>query len=111
MSKTLALRPRLSEKSYALSEKQNVYVFDVPAGTNRHAVAKAIADQFNVTVKSVRIAATPTKTKRTYRRGGRVVLRGKTSAIRKAYVHLKEDDKLPIFSAAEEDKKKSREAK
>lgn len=104
MSKILALKPRLSEKTYALSEERNTYVFEVPSDINRHEVAKAVGLQYEVTVESVRIAAQPAHTKKTYRRGGRVVHRGRTSPIRKAYVRLKEGDKLPIFAAIEEPK-------
>lgn len=108
MDKTIVLKPRLSEKAYALSENRNTYVFAVPATISRLSIAKAVTAQYGVTVESVKVAAQPGKIKRTYRRGGRVVHRGNTSPIRKAYVRLKEGDKLPIFSAVEEDKKKSR---
>ena len=105
MSKILTLKPRLSEKSYSLSEERNTYVFEVPRIANRQQVAKAIARQYEVTVETVRIAAQPGKTKRTYRRKGRSVLRGKSKPVRKAYVRLKEGDKLPIFAAVEKTEK------
>lgn len=108
MDKTIALKPRLSEKAYALSEARNTYVFAVPTSLSRLSIAKAVAAQYGVTVESVRVATQPGKTKRTYRRGGRVVHRGRTSSVRKAYVRLKEGDKLPIFSAVDEDKKKAK---
>lgn len=111
MYKTIPLKPRLSEKSYALSEERNTYVFEVPAQVSRQELAKAVAAQYNVAVESVRVAAAPAKPKRTYRRKGRYVLRGQSSPIRKAYVRLKEGDKLPIFAAVEESKKKEKEAK
>src|SRR5689334_8777713 len=98
MSKQVALKPRLSEKSYALSEEHNTYLFEIPAGINRHDIARAVASQYEVKVESVRIAAQPSKNKRSYKRGGRLVYRGQTSPIRKAYVRLKEGDKLPIFA-------------
>lgn len=111
MDKTTALKPRLSEKAYALSEERNTYVFAVPGGVSRLIIAKAVAAQYGVSVESVRIASQPGKTKRTYRRGGRVVHRGRTSPVRKAYVRLKEGYKLPIFSATDKDKKAQKEAK
>lgn len=112
MHKTIALKPRLSEKSYALSEERNTYAFVIPAAVSRLDIAKAVAAQYDVTVESVRIAAQPSKNKRTYRRGGRVVLSGRTAPFRKAYVRLKEGDKLPIFAASDEDSKKpKKEAK
>jgi large subunit ribosomal protein L23 len=101
MSKTLDLRPRLSEKAYALSELTNTYVFDVPAGSTKHTVAKAVEVQYEVGVNSVRIAHVPGKVKKSYRKK-RTSSSGKRSDIRKAYVTLKEGDKLPIFAAVEE---------
>jgi len=102
MSKTLVLKPRLSEKAYGLSETRNTYVFDVPNTANRQLIAKAIEQQFGVTVTNVHIAAIRAKTRRTYQRRGRVVHRGHTSAGSKAYITLKEGDKLPLFAAVDE---------
>ncbi|HEX5395147.1 MAG TPA: 50S ribosomal protein L23 [Candidatus Saccharimonadales bacterium] len=111
MHKTIAIKPRLTEKAYALSEDRNTYTFVVQAGVSRLDIAKAVAVQYGVAVESVRITAQPSKNRRTYRRGGRVVLRGKTAPIRKAYVRLKEGDKLPIFAAVNEDSKSKKENK
>lgn len=102
MSKTLVLKPRLSEKTYAMSENLNVYTFEIPADATKHTVAHAIKSQYDVTPVSVRIAAVPGKSQRSYRRGGRSVLSGRRSNIRKAYVTLKEGAKLPIYAAVEE---------
>ena len=111
MSKSLTLKPRVSEKTYGLSEERNTYVFEVPSGSSKQLIAKAVAEQYEVGVTGVRIAATPGKTQRTYRRGGRVVNRGQRSGLRKAYVTLKEGDKLPIFAAVEDDNDGKPEAK
>ena len=105
MSKTLILKPRLSEKSYAHSEQLNTYVFDVPAGSNRHDVMRAIAAQYEVGVEAVRIASVAGKTRRAYKRRSRVSNKGQTSRIRKAYVTLKEGEKLAVFAAVEESSK------
>lgn len=110
-SKLLALRPHMSEKSYALSEERNTYVFVIPAGANRQAIARAVANQFDVSVESINIASLPGQTRQTYRRRGRVVHRGRTPEIRKAYVRLKKGDKLPIFAAVEDNKKPEKESK
>lgn len=111
MPKSVALKPHLSEKAYAQSEELNTYVFVVPPETNRQAVSDAVTKQYKVTVEAVRISSLPAKTKRTYRRKGRVVHKGTTSATRKAYVRLKEGDKLPIFAATDENKKPEKESK
>ena len=101
MSKTIVIKPRTSEKAYALSEERNTYVFVVDGDVNRLAVAEAVESQYEVGVVSVRMASNPSKTKRTYKRRGRVVHKGTKSGIRKAYVTLAEGDKLPIFAAVE----------
>jgi large subunit ribosomal protein L23 len=99
--KTVILKPRVSEKAYAQSEASNVYLFDVPANANKFDVAKAVAAQYEVGVTNVKIASVPGKTVRAYRQRGRRSISGKRSDIRKAYVTLKEGDKLPIFAAVE----------
>jgi ribosomal protein L23 len=103
-AKPIALKPRMSEKSYALSESLNTYVFDVPGNFNRYDVAAAVGSQYGVTVASVRIAAQPGKTKRTFNRQSRSFQQGKVSPARKAYIRLKEGDKLPIFAGVEDEK-------
>ena len=99
--KQVDLKPRISEKAYAQSEATNVYIFDVPANANKFEVAKAVASQYEVGVVNVKIASVPGKTIRAYRQRGRRSINGKRSDIRKAYVTLKEGDKLPIFAAVE----------
>ena len=97
-----SLKPRVSEKAYGLSESSNVYTFDVEAGTNKFDVAKAVESQFDVTATKVRIVKLPGKSMKRYTDRGRKSYNGQRSDIRKAYVTLKEGDKLPIFAALEE---------
>ena len=106
----LILKPRLSEKSYGLSQVRNTYVFDVDSEANKHSVARAVADQYEVTVTNVNITNLNGKNKRTFldRRGKFV--RGARSDVKKAYVTLKEGDKLPIFAQEEEAEAKAEKA-
>ena len=108
MYKTITLTPRMSEKSYGLSQTSRTYVFDVPAGTNKHTVARAVAAQFDVKVTNVNIANIAGKAKRTIYKGGRAVA-GRESDTRKAYVTLAEGNSLPIFAAIEEEEAKVEE--
>lgn len=102
MANILDLKPRLSEKSYAQSQALNTYVFVVPGDANRQTVADAVAEQYEVTVTKVNISVLKGKSKRTFTsRRGRFV-RGTRSNLKKAYVTLKEGDKLPIFAQEEE---------
>lgn len=101
LTKMIALKPRVSEKAYALSEQNNTYVFDVPTAANKFDIAVSVAAQFEVGVTNVRVAGVPGKALRSYRKGGRRSINSQRSDIRKAYVTLKEGDKLPIFAAVE----------
>jgi len=108
MSKTLLLKPRLSEKTYALSTNR-VYVFDVPKDANKHEVARAVADQFEVKVVNVRMANVGGKTKRAISLSGKRLFQGsdgKQNDKRKAYVTLAEGNSLPFFAAVEEAEEK-----
>jgi ribosomal protein L23 len=102
MSKSLTIKPRISEKTYAQSEALNVYVFEVAQSVSKPLIAQAVSAQYSVGVVGVRVASLPSKSKRTYQRGGRKVTRGTQPGIRKAYVTLKAGDKLPIFAAVED---------
>lgn len=104
MDKQILLKPRISEKAYALSQSDGVYVFSVPKNANKLTVKKAVAVQFNVTVEGIRMAHLPSKPKRSIRNGGRKVHKGTQSGIKKAYVTLKEGDSIPIFAAEDEEK-------
>jgi large subunit ribosomal protein L23 len=101
MEKTIILKPRMSEKAYGLSQLRNTFVFDVPQTANKHAVARAVAAQFEVEVLAVNLATIKGKAKRTVRKGGRPVA-GRTSDVKKAYVTLAKGQSLPFFAAIEE---------
>ena len=101
MEKQIVLKPRLSEKTYQMSQQTNTYVVEVPASASRDIVAKAVQVQFGVTVVGVNVINVKGKTKRTVRKGGRPTM-GKRSDIKKAYVTLKAGDKLPFFEEIEE---------
>ncbi|HVC36113.1 MAG TPA: 50S ribosomal protein L23 [Candidatus Dormibacteraeota bacterium] len=101
MSKQVALKPRLSEKTYAQSGSR-VYVFDIPLNINKQTIAQAVTAQFDVKVSTVNIANIPGKAKRSLSKGGRLVAKGRTSALKKAYVTLAQGHSLPFFAAVEE---------
>jgi large subunit ribosomal protein L23 len=104
MSKTITLRPRLSEKTYAQSENR-VYVVEIPTDVNKHGVARAIEAQFDVKVVKVNITNIRGKAKRTMSITGKRYLNsnGKRNDIKKAYVTLAEGQGLPFFAAVEEE--------
>ena len=103
MSKTISLRPHLSEKTYGLSSKR-VYVFTVDKEVNKHSVARAVEAQFEVKVQAVNVTNLDGKAKRTISVTGKrsVNSNGKRNDIKKAYVTLAEGFSLPFFAAVEE---------
>ncbi len=107
MSKTIALRPRLNEKTYALAESR-VYVFDVERGVNKHSVARAVEAQFEVKVASVNTTNVAGKSKRVISITGKRMknAQGSRKDIKKAYVTLAEGHSLPFFNAVEEEEQK-----
>lgn len=107
--KSIILRPRLSEKTYGLSE-QRVYVVAVPSNVNKHAVARAVEAQFEVKVAKVNILNVAGKAKRTVSITGKRMKNatGKRSDIKKAYITLAEGHSLPFFAAIEEEDAKEK---
>lgn len=111
MSKSLILRPRLSEKTYGLSESR-VYVVEVPASANKHTVARAIEAQFEVKVAKVNVVNVKGKSKRIISLSGKRMVNadGRRNDIKKAYVTLHKGYGLPFFEAIEEEEQKEEKA-
>ncbi|MBI2588671.1 50S ribosomal protein L23 [Candidatus Saccharibacteria bacterium] len=107
MFKLIALKPRLSEKAYAASETLNTYVFDVPAGINKFEVARAVTSQYKVGVQAVRLNQVAPKPLRSYKRRGKFVKTARPAS-HKAYVTLKDGDKLPFFADSDNSSKKEK---
>ncbi len=107
MSKTIALRPRLNEKTYGLAASR-VYVFDVERSVNKHLIARAVEAQFDVKVISVNTTNIGGKAKRVISITGKRMknTEGNRSDIKKAYVTLAEGHSLPFFNAIEEEEQK-----
>ena len=84
--------PRITEKGAYLAEK-GVYVFNVAKDATKQDIAAAVRAAYKVVPRMVRVAAVP---------GKKVMTRGtnragKTSAGKKAYVYLKEGDKIEFI--------------
>ncbi len=110
MYKSIALKPRISEKSYGLSEKQNVFVFEVPKSANKHTVAKAVSAQFDVTVTKVNISNAKGKAKRTIVKRSRPIM-GRESDVKKAYVTIREGESIAVFQSNETKTKPKKDVK
>ncbi len=88
--------PRLTEKSYQLAT-EGIYVFDVSLFANKNQIKQAVAEQYDVTVKNVSIVRKDGK-KKSYNRGkNRYPGVRYQSDTKKAYVRLKDGDKIAVF--------------
>lgn len=110
MSKTITLKPRLNEKTYAMAQDR-VYVFSVDTSANKHSIARAVEEQFEVKVEKVNTVYVKGKAKRTISLTGKRMVNsnGKRADIKKAYVTLAEGHALPFFDAIDEEIQKEAE--
>jgi len=84
----IILRPVITEKSTQLKQKNRVVCFEVASGVNKAEIKKAVEKLFKVRVESVRTQNKVGK----WRRVGRSL--GQRSDWKKAYVKLKEGEKM-----------------
>ncbi len=84
-------RPIISEKSTALAELGNRYVFEVSGQANKQEIREAVQRLFNVKVTQVRTMVMHGKTKRVGR------FETKRSNWKKAIVTLNEGQKIEFF--------------
>ena len=83
--------PIITEKSMALKEKENKYVFAVDAKANKIEIKNAVEKFFNVKVVSVATLNVKPRAKRVGQYAGY------TSAYKKAIVKLAEGNKIAAF--------------
>jgi large subunit ribosomal protein L23 len=86
--------PLISEKGSLLAESTNQVLFKVRPDANKIEVRKAVEALFKVKVEKVRLARYLGKIRRVGRNMGR------RSQWKKAYVTLKEGDKIDFFGGA-----------
>jgi large subunit ribosomal protein L23 len=86
--------PLISEKGTSLTETANQVLFKVHTDANKIEVKRAVEALFKVTVEQVRMARYLGK----MRRIGKSM--GRRSDWKKAYVTLKEGDKIDFFGGA-----------
>lgn len=83
----ILLRPRITEKANKVTE-ENVHTFEVSADATKKTVEAAIKAFYKVSPVKINIVKNPSK---------EVFVRGKKgvkSGVKKAYVYLKEGDKI-----------------
>lgn len=90
MAAPIIIRPRVTEKSHILSEKSNVYIFNVKENVTKGMVKEAVKEIYKISPVKVSIMPVPNKSR--FVRGRK----GFAGGGRKAYVYFKKEDKLEI---------------
>ena len=90
-SRSIILRPLVTEKGSRLRETGNKYVFSVIPDANRIEIKRAVQEIFHVKVKSVKTLIVHGKVKRMG------VFKGKRPDWKKAIVTLEEGQSIDLF--------------
>lgn len=91
----IIIEPILTEKSVYLRDKYNQYAFKVSRDATKPEIKRAVEQLFKVKVIEVKVINVKPK-----RRRLRTRRYGYTSSWKKAYVKLKEGERIPIFEGA-----------
>lgn len=93
VARDVLLRPHITEKA-AQATAQNVYTFDITRDADKKDVAAAIQSVYKVKPIKVNVVKTPGKRVRLRTRRGF----GQKSMTKKAYVYLKDGDRIEFSS-------------
>jgi len=93
--RAVIVRPVVSEKSFALSEK-GVYTFVVPAATNKVEIRRSVERVFSVRVVKVNTLNRPGKRKRNRKQP----TYGKRPDTKRAFVTLASGQSIPLFETS-----------
>jgi large subunit ribosomal protein L23 len=91
----IILKPVITERSNALKEANNKFVFEVHPKANKREIKLAVEKLFNVNVEDVKTCLQKGKPKTTQMKGGRFT--GKRPDRKKAFVKLAQGQKIDIF--------------
>ena len=92
----ILIKPIVTEKMTAETEKFNRYGFIVDKDANKLQIKAAVERMYNVTVKDVNTLNYHGKRKSRYTKTG--ILRGRANHFKKAYVTLEGDDKIDFYA-------------
>lgn len=95
MAKEILIKPIITEKADALTDKLNKYSFIVNKKANKIEIGKAVEDMYSVEVASVNTIIMPAKAKSRNTRAG--VIKGRVSSYKKAIITLAEGEEIDFF--------------
>ena len=92
----IIVKPIVTEKMTKLGEKLNRFGFKVQKDANKIEIKQAVEALYNVTVTEVNTLIVAPKKKSRFTKSG--VIKGKTSAYKKAIVTVKEGEQIDFYS-------------
>ena len=93
---SILIKPIITEKATMQSEVLNAYAFQVNTKANKVEIKKAVEEQYDVVVDSVRTMVCIGKKRVRGTKSGMIV--GKTATYKKAIVTLTEGDSIDFYS-------------
>jgi len=94
--KEVLVKPVVTEKSTALQDNQQKYVFVVNKTANKIEIKDAIESMYGVTVESVNTTIIPSKEKSRFTKSGLIL--GRKKAYKKAFITLVDGDEIDIYA-------------
>jgi large subunit ribosomal protein L23 len=98
MTRTILVKPVITEKMTLLQEQKNQYAFEVAIDASKIDIKNAVQKKFNVKVDSVRTVTSKGKRKSQFTRRGRY--EGFRATKKRAIVTLAKDNKIDLFEAS-----------
>lgn len=92
----ISIKPIITEKATATSEKLNRYTFAVSPEANKFQIKDIVEKLYNVRVVAVNTANYAGKRMQRYTKGG--LIRGRKPAFKKAYVTVAEGQVIDYYS-------------
>jgi ribosomal protein L23 len=92
----ITITPIVTEKATKLSEKLNRYTFRVSPEANKYQIKMLVEKLYGVKVEKVNTAVVRGKNKSRWTKSG--LLRGKTSAYKKAFITVGEGQTIDFYS-------------
>jgi large subunit ribosomal protein L23 len=92
----IIIKPLVTEKMTALTDKLNRFGFVVRPEANKLEIKREVEALYNVTVLAVNTVRYAGKNKSRYTKAG--LIQGRTNAYKKAVVTLKEGDTIDFYS-------------
>lgn len=92
----IMIKPVVTEKATKLTEKLNRYTFSVSPEANKYQIKDLVEKLYGVKVVSVNTSVVRAKNKSRWTKSG--LLRGKTTAWKKAFVTVAEGQTIDFYS-------------